>query len=164
MLTHVNHNIDPVYDEHSKILILGSFPSVKSREARFFYGHPRNRFWTVLSALRGESLPCLTEEKRSFLLRNQIAVWDVIESCEIEGSSDSSIRNAVPNALRRILDTAPIECIFSNGALSGRLYARYCLPLTGMEAKVLPSTSPANAAATLDRLLEAWSCINDLLP
>ena len=137
MLNHVVHGIDPVYDQNSEILILGSFPSVKSREACFFYGHPRNRFWPVLAALRREPLPASTKEKRNFLLRNHIAVWDVIESCDIEGSSDSSIRNAVPNNLNLILKTASIRQIYTNGGVSAKLYDKYCLPFTKIPAGLL---------------------------
>lgn len=164
MNNHVIHAIEPVYNSKSRILILGSFPSVKSREVQFFYGHPRNRFWPVLAALRKEPVPQSVLEKRRFLLRNQIAVWDVIESCDITGSSDSSIRNARPNDLNRILAAAPISRIFTNGGVAGKLYDRYCLPLTKKEAEKLPSTSPANAAMSLDALTSVWRCINDFLP
>jgi len=97
MFSQVIHEIPPIYDDHSKVLILGSFPSVKSREGQFFYHHPQNRFWKTLAAVTGQPVPLTIEEKRSFLLGQQIAVWDVIASCEIEGSSDSSIRNVIPN-------------------------------------------------------------------
>lgn len=155
-LTSVVHPIPPLYDENSRILILGSFPSVKSREASFFYGHPQNRFWRVMAAIMGEDVPQATEEKRSFLLRNHIAVWDTIASCEIYGSSDSSIRNVVPHDLRPILQTAKICRIFTNGKTSDRYYRKYCQPLTGREAVCLPSTSPANAAWSLEQLTKAW--------
>lgn len=150
------HNIEPVYDENSKILILGSFPSVKSRETGFFYGHPQNRFWRVVAAVRNEAVPETIAEKKSFLLRNGIAVWDVIKSCDITGSGDSSIKNAVPNDISVILKTAPIERIFCNGATSYKLYKRFLEPETGMTAVKLPSTSPANAAYSLDRLIDEW--------
>mgnify|MGYP005784774261 FL=1 len=150
------HNIQPVYDENSKILILGSFPSVKSREKGFFYGHPQNRFWRVVAAVRNEAVPETTAEKKAFLLRNGIAVWDVIKSCDITGSGDSSIKNAVPNDISVILKTAPIERIFCNGAASYKLYKRFLEPETGMAAVKLPSTSPANAAYSLDRLIDEW--------
>ena len=150
------HNIQPVYDENSKILILGSFPSVKSREKGFFYGHPQNRFWRVVAAVRNEAVPQTIAEKKSFLLRNGIAVWDVIKSCDITGSGDSSIKNAVPNDISVILKTAPIERIFCNGATSYKLYKRFLEPETGMAAVKLPSTSPANAAYSLDRLIDEW--------
>ena len=150
------HNIEPVYDENSKILILGSFPSVKSRETGFFYGHPQNRFWRVVAAVRNEAVPEMIAEKKAFLLRNGIAVWDVIKSCDITGSGDSSIKNAVPNDISVILKTAPIERIFCNGAASYKLYKRFLEPETGMTAVKLPSTSPANAAYSLDRLIDEW--------
>ena len=157
------HTISPVFDIHSRILILGSFPSVKSRETQFFYGHPQNRFWRVLAALTGEPLPLSIAEKKEFLLENRIAVWDVIQSCEITGSSDSSIRNVVPNDLSRILCAAPVRRIFTNGRTAGRLYDKYCLKDTGRPALCLPSTSPANAACSLDRLLTAWDAVRAAL-
>jgi putative pyruvate formate lyase activating enzyme len=159
-LTHIVHPFGPVYDETSRVLILGSFPSVKSREMAFFYGHPRNRFWKVASAVRGEAVPSGIEEKRAFLLRNHIALWDVIHSCDIHGSSDSSIRNAVPNDLMPILRSAPIEMIYCNGAASWNLYEKYIRPAAGIPAVRLPSTSPANAAFSLDDLIKKWRRIN----
>lgn len=155
----VKHNIDPVYDARSRVLILGSFPSVKSREGHFFYHHPQNRFWRVLAALAEEAVPQSIEEKKTFLIRNHIAVWDVIESCDIEGSSDSSIKNVTANDLSRILEAAPVGQIFCNGAASYRLYEKYCRAATGRTAVKLPSTSPANAAASLERLIEAWQVV-----
>ena len=155
----IYHPIEPVYDSQSRILILGSFPSVKSREAMFFYGHPQNRFWKVAAAVFGCPIPQTIEEKRSFLLTNGIAVWDVIASCEIEGSSDSSIRNVTPNDLSRILNAAPVEQIFVNGKTALKYYEKYLRPVTGREAICLPSTSPANAAWNLEKLTEAWSII-----
>lgn len=159
-MSRVIHEIPPVYDKNSRILILGSFPSVKSREGQFFYHHPQNRFWRVLSAVTGQPAPGSVEEKKRFLLEQKIAVWDVIASCEIEGSSDSSIRNVVPNDLRELLQTADIRQIYTNGAAADRLYQKYMLPLTGRRAIRLPSTSPANAAFSLDRLTAEWSVIN----
>lgn len=153
------HPIDPVYDKNSKVLILGSFPSVKSREAMFFYGHPQNRFWKVLAAVFDEKLPQTTEEKRMLLLRNGAALWDVIASCEIEGSSDSSIKNVVPNDLTEILASADIGQIFVNGKTALKYYNKYLKELIGKEAICLPSTSPANAAWKMDSLIEAWSII-----
>ena len=158
-LTRIEHPIPPTWDARSEVLILGSFPSVKSRESGYFYGHPQNRFWRLLALLYGESCPVGNAGKRAFLLRHRLAVWDVIASCEISGSSDSSIRNAVPNDIRVILDGAEIRQICCNGQLSFRLYNRLLLPATGREALCLPSTSPANAAWTIDRLLGAWSVI-----
>lgn len=150
------HTIEPVFDENSKILVLGSFPSVKSREVNFFYGHPRNRFWKVVSSVIGEESPVTTEEKKAFLLRNNIAVWDVIKSCDIEGSSDSSIKNVTPNNLNVILEKADIKQIFANGNTAYKLFLKYN---SGMDAVKLPSTSPANAAFNLERLVESWSVL-----
>lgn len=150
------HEIAPVYDEQSRILILGSFPSVKSREGRFFYHHPQNRFWKVLASVLECPVPENIEEKKKMLLEHHVAVWDVIASCEIEGSSDSSIKNVVPNDLGRILSCAPVEKIFTNGATAWKMYNRYTKPVTGREAVKLPSTSPANAAWSVERLAEEW--------
>ena len=159
----LHHPIPPVFDEHSRVLILGSFPSVKSREAQFFYGHPQNRFWRVLAALFGEGAGETPAEKTAFLLRHNIALWDVIASCEIEGSADSTIANAAPNDLSAILNTAKIIQIFTNGKTADRLYRRCLLEKTGIEAVCLPSTSPANAAWTTDRLIEAWRVVRQAL-
>lgn len=153
------HNIPPLYDEHSRVLVLGSFPSVKSREARFFYGHPQNRFWRVVSAVVGEKCPVTTEEKKELLLKNGIAVWDVIKSCEITGSSDSTIKNAVPNDLSEIFAAANIEAVFCNGKASYLMYRKYQEKQTGRTAELLPSTSPANAVYGIERLIEEWSKI-----
>ena len=150
------HTIAPVYDENSRILILGSFPSVKSREAAFFYGHPQNRFWRVLAAVLGEEAPQTAAEKKSLLLRHGVALWDVIASCDIAGSSDASITNVVPNDLSRILDAAPVRRIFCNGGTSYACYKKYCRAKLGREAVQLPSTSPANARWTKEKLVEAW--------
>lgn len=153
------HPFPPTWNRESEILILGSFPSVKSREMAYFYGHPQNRFWKVMSVLFDENIPETKEGRRAFLLRRHIAAWDVIASCRITGSSDSSIRDAEVNDLRPILEGAPIRQIFTNGKTADRLYQRYTLPLTGRPAVCLPSTSPANAAWSLERLTEAWSVI-----
>ena len=150
------HPIPPLYDADSRILILGSFPSVKSREAMFFYGHPQNRFWPLLARLFDESVPQSIPEKRELALRHNIALWDSIHSCTITGSSDSSIRDVVPNDLSVILDNSRVERIFCNGATSHRLYTKYIFPLTRIEAVKLPSTSPANAAFGMDRLGDKW--------
>lgn len=157
-----DHNIEPVYDENSRILILGSFPSVKSRETRFFYGHPQNRFWRVIAAVKGESVPETVEQKKALLLRNGIAVWDVIKSCDITGSGDSSIKNAVPNDVSAILDGSSVSGIFCNGGTAYALYKKLIQKNTGKEAVRLPSTSPANAAWSLERLIDAWKIINDI--
>lgn len=162
-LIHVEHPFDPVWDCESKILILGSFPSVKSREQMFFYGHPRNRFWTVVSILLKVEEPVTTEEKRAMLLNNRIALWDVISSCDIYGSSDSSIKNAVPNDIGFIIKNSKIKRIFTNGATADKLYKKYILPATGIEAMRLPSTSPANAAKSVDELVKEWAITVDSL-
>ena len=153
------HPIPPVFDRNSRILVLGSFPSVKSREANFFYGHPQNRFWKVTAAVFGETVPVSVEEKKAFLLRNRIAVWDVIHSCDITGSSDASIRNVVPNDLSVILDAADIRTIFVNGKTAERYYRQYTEPRTGRPAVCLPSTSPANAVWSVEKLAAAWQTI-----
>lgn len=152
----IRHPIEPVYDADSKILILGSFPSVKSRESGFFYGHPQNRFWRVLAAVTGQEAPQTIEEKKDFLLKNHIAVWDVIQSCTITGSSDSSIKDVVANDLTQILDSTEIGQIYVNGRKAEQLYQKYIYPKTGIKAVCLPSTSPANAAWNLERLVDVW--------
>ena len=154
------HPIPPIYDEDSKILILGSFPSVRSREEGFFYGHPQNRFWKVTSAVFGDDIPHTVAEKKAFLLRNQIALWDVIGSCDIVGSADSSIRNVTANDLNLILGHADIRQIYVNGQTAYKYYLKFSEKVTGRSAICLPSTSPANAAWTVERLIEAWSCVN----
>lgn len=154
--TRASHGFGPVYDEKSRILILGSFPSVKSREEGFFYGHPRNRFWKILAAVCNETEPVTIEEKRQFLLEKGIALYDVIEECEIVGSSDSSIRNVVPANLNQILERSQIRGVFTNGRLAGKLYRKYQEPLTGLPCVELPSSSPANAAFSLEKLIEIW--------
>lgn len=158
----VSHPIPPVFDRNSKVLILGSFPSVKSREAQFFYGHPQNRFWKVTSAVLGVQEPHTIEEKKAFLLSHGIAVWDVIASCDITGSSDSSIKNVVPNDLSQILKVADIRTIFVNGKTAEKFYNKYVKDVIGREAVCLPSTSPANAAWSLERLTEAWEQLINL--
>lgn len=157
--TQITHLIPPVYDSRSEVLILGSFPSAKSRAAAFFYGHPQNRFWRVLAAVCEESVPVTAEEKTALLLRRHIALWDVIASCTIEGSSDSSIRDVVPNDLRPILAASGLRRIFVNGKTAAKLYAKYIEPELGIPAVCLPSTSPANAAWSMERLIDAWNVI-----
>ena len=152
----VEHPIRPVYDKNSKILILGSVPSVKSREANFFYGHPQNRFWKVLATVFDVKTPSTVEEKRAFLLEHGVAVWDVIKSCDIVGSSDSSIKNVVPNDLREILNSADIRQIFVNGKTAEQYYKKYIEKEIGRKAICLPSTSPANAAWNVERLVTEW--------
>lgn len=152
------HTIDPVYNKNSHILILGSFPSVKSRETGFFYGHPQNRFWKVVSAVTGAECPQTIEEKKRFLLNNNIAVWDVIHSCDIEGSSDSSIKNVTPNDLSVILKKAEIKQIFTNGNTADKLFRKYNPDKIAVK---LPSTSPANAAYSLEKLIEQWKVMKN---
>ena len=158
-MQHLEHPFPPLYDAQSRVLILGSFPSVKSREAAFFYGHPQNRFWRVLARLLDCPVPQTIDEKSALLHARHIALWDVIASCNIEGSSDSSIKNVEPTDIRKILAAADIKQVIANGNKAGSLYKKYQLPLTGMEAVTLPSTSPANAAWKFERLCEAWTQI-----
>ena len=155
-MQHIEHPFPPVVDENCNILILGSFPSVKSRVNGFFYGHPRNRFWKVLAAVFNEEAPVDIAAKKAFLLRHHIAIWDVISSCDIEGSSDASVKNAVPVDITHITSVARIGCIICNGSLAQKLYQRHLQPIVGLNAIVMPSTSPANAAWSLDRLTATW--------
>ena len=153
------HPIPPTYDENSRILILGSFPSVKTREMGYFYGHPQNRFWKVVSALFQEEIPMTIEARHAFLLRHRIALWDSIHQCRIIGSSDSSIHDVIPNDLRPILSAAAIRQIYCNGRKSWEMFHKYIEPEIGRTAAILPSTSPANAAWSLEKLTDAWSVI-----
>ena len=159
MLQHVEHGFGPVYDKESRILILGSFPSVKSREQAFYYGHPQNRFWKVLVALENTEVPQTVEDKKVWLHAHHIAVYDVIEACDIEGSSDSSIRNVTPADIHTIIAESNISHIFTNGKLAGKLYRRYQAKTCDLPMTELPSTSPANAAYSLDKLIAAWQDI-----
>ena len=153
------HPFPPLFDKNSKVLILGSFPSVKSREQLFFYGHPQNRFWNVISAVMSADTPLTIEEKKNFLYANSIALWDVIASCDITGSSDSSIKNVVANDLTEILKTADIKQIFVNGKTAYKYYNKYIRDNIGRDVICLPSTSPANAGWNIDRLVEAWKTV-----
>ena len=153
------HNFPPLFDENSEILILGSFPSVKSREQQFFYGHPQNRFWRVLAAILECEVPQTIEQKREMLLQNKIALWDVLKSCEIEGSSDSSIKNAVPNDILHILENSRVEKIFVNGKTAQKYYDKFLKSTLNIEATSLPSTSPANASFSFEKLIENWKVI-----
>lgn len=157
--TEIVHPIPPLFDENSHTLILGSFPSVKSREAMFFYGHPQNRFWKLMALLFGEEEPTSVEEKKRLILSHHLALWDSIHSCVITGSSDSSIKNVVPNDLSVILDNSKIERIFCNGAASHKMYMKYIFSQTNIPAVKLPSTSPANAAFSLQRLAQEWEAV-----
>lgn len=160
---HHTHIFEPVCDRNSRILILGTFPSVKSRETRFYYGHPQNRFWKVLAGLMGKTVPATIEDKKLFLADSRIAVWDVIESCDITGSSDSSIKNVVPADIKGLLDRTDIRRIYANGGAAGKLYRKFVQDTCGREIEVLPSTSPANAAYSLERLIQEWSRITEVL-
>ena len=157
------HKFEPVFDNNSRILILGTFPSVKSREMNFYYGHPRNRFWTIMAQILGENVPETIEDKKAMLLRNGIALWDVCEKCDVTGSSDSSIKNVVPVDIKRITDNADIVKIFANGNTAGKLYDKYLKDITGMDINVLPSTSPANAAFQMEQLKDRWNIIKEVL-
>lgn len=155
----ITHPFPPLFDENSHTLILGSFPSVKSREAMFFYGHPQNRFWKLIARLFDEEVPTTIEDKSSLILRHNLALWDSIHSCTITGSSDSSVRDVVPNDIGEVISGSKIDRVFCNGALSHKMYMKYIYPTTGLKAYKLPSTSPANAAFSLERLESEWSVI-----
>lgn len=150
------HPLDPIFDEHSILLILGTFPSVKSREANFYYANPQNRFWKVLCAILDEESPKTIDEKRKMLLKHRIALWDVVHSCDILGSSDSSIQNVIPNNIRQLIAKTSITTIYANGAKAMELYRKHCQSEIGLPITLLPSTSPANASMTLLRLIERW--------
>ena len=154
---HVSHGFDPVFDERSRVIILGSFPSVLSRRNDFYYGNPQNRFWRVMARCLGEACPQSIPEKRAMLLAHGIALWDVIASCDIRGSSDASIRNVTPVDLGRVTRVARLRSVLCNGTTAGRLYHRWLETQTNMPAEVLPSTSPANSAWRLERLVARWN-------
>ena len=158
----LKHTFAPVFDAESKILILGSFPSVKSRENNFFYGHPQNRFWKVMANVLDWKVPTTIEEKREMLLNNYVAVWDVIASCSIVGSSDTSIKDVVVNDFSRILENSKVERIYVNGGKAYELYHKYAEKVTGIQAVKLPSTSPANAAWSLEKLTKTWKEIIEI--
>jgi len=153
------HPIPPLYNEESQTLILGSFPSVKSREAAFFYGHPQNRFWSVIAEIFGADNPVTVEEKKELILSNKLALWDVIAECEIEGSADSTITDVTANDLSIILESSKVKRIFVNGKTAEKYYNKYTYPKTGIKAICLPSTSPANAAWSIEKLVEKWKII-----
>ena len=156
---HISHPIPPVWNKNSRVLILGSFPSVKSRENGFFYGHRQNRFWKVLAAVFDSPVPETIEEKKQLLLENNIALWDVIAACDITGSADSSIRNVKPNDILPIIMKSKITTVFVNGNTAAKLYEKYLFPETKIKATFLPSTSPANAKYSLKMLVERWKVI-----
>ena len=155
----MKHPFGPLYSRESRVLILGSFPSVRSREQHFFYGHPQNRFWKVISVLFHQDIPTTIEQKKELILGNRLALWDVVASCDIRGSSDASIREVQANDLSIILNQCPIRLICCNGKTSWSLYEKLIRPAVGREAVCLPSTSPANAQWSLERLEEAWGVI-----
>ena len=159
----ITHAFDPVFDSESRILVLGTMPSPKSRELGFYYSHPRNRFWPVLAKIFGENLPETPEERKNFALRNKIALWDVLKECDIEGASDSSIKNAVPNDLSVILNIAEIKAVFATGATAAKLDKKFIEPETKNPAIALPSTSPANAKVKFEELCEEYKRILDYL-
>ncbi len=161
--THIVHTFEPVFNKQSRVLVLGSLPSVKSREQGFYYGHAQNRFWKVVAALMQKPLPETTGQKKQLLLESRIAVWDVVQECDIIGSSDASIRNVTPTDLKRILDSCDIRAVFANGAAAAKLYEKFQKPLTKRDVITLPSTSPANAAWSLERLLDRWSALLEYL-
>lgn len=146
------HTLKPIFDKNSKILILGSFPSVKSRENMMYYSHPQNRFWKVLSILFDEEIL----DRKEFVLKHNIALWDVIESCEIDGSSDSSIRNVIPNDIALILNNSQVSCIFTTGRKAYDLYNKYIKKNLGIDVYLLSSTSPANASKKLEDLVDEY--------
>jgi len=162
MLNHMNqleevtHTLEPIFDCESKILILGTFPSVKSREGNFYYHNPKNRFWHVLAEVFSEKTPETILEKEDFLHRNHIAIWDVVKSCQIKGSDDSSISNVVPNDFAVVLNDSNITKIYSNGGKAADLFEKYCYEQTGIKIEKIPSTSPANAAYSLAKLVQIW--------
>lgn len=160
-MSHITHPFPPLFNKDSEVLILGSLPSVKSREQMFFYGHPQNRFWKLIAKIFDEEVPQTIEEKKALLERNHIALWDAIYSCDIEGSSDASIRNVTPTDLRPIIEGSKVKRIFCNGKTSWKYYHKYQEKELGIEAFALPSTSPANAAWNLERLAEAWQVIKE---
>ena len=160
---HIEYPWEPLFDDRSRVLILGTMPSPKAREVGFFYGHPHNRFWPVMGRLFGEETPMGTEARRAFALKHHLALWDVLASCDIKGASDASIRNPVPNDLNRIFSAAPIQGVFTTGTKATDLYRRLCEPLFGRPTCGLPSTSPANAAMSLDKLVDRYRVILDAL-
>lgn len=158
-MNRTEHPFEALYSPHSRVLILGSFPSVKSREQMFYYGHPQNRFWRVIAAIFEQPVPVSIEEKKALILNHGLALWDSIASCEITGSSDASIRAVKVNDISGLLRCCDIEAIYCNGRKSHEWYSRLIQPVTLREAVCLPSTSPANARWSLERLVEAWSVI-----
>ena len=162
-MSHEIHNIPPVYNDNSRVLILGSFPSRKSREDTFFYAHPRNRFWQIIAAICGESTPITVSEKRALLLAHGIALWDVCAECDIHASSDAAIKNVVPNDIPSLISKTKVTHIFTNGMTADNLYNKLVLPVTKIHATRLPSTSPANASQTAETLYQQWKMIKEFI-
>ncbi len=152
----IEHPFAPVFASDSRVLVLGTFPSVKSRENAFYYGHPQNRFWRLLAALFDTDIPITIPQKKHLLLQHHIALWDVLASCDITGSADSSIQRPVPNDIGTLLAQTSVHTLYANGQTAAALYRRWCEPQTGKPIIALPSTSPANAAWTLEKLISAW--------
>lgn len=159
----VYHVFPPLYNENSKILILGTIPSPKSRENGFYYSHPQNRFWRVMASVFDTDIPKSIDEKSTLMLRNNIALWDVLESCEISGAEDSSIKSEKPNDLNLIIKNTQVHTIFTTGKKAFALYNKYCLCSTNIQAVRLPSTSPANCAVSLDKLIEEYRIIKEMI-
>lgn len=159
----VYHEFLPLYNKESRVLILGTIPSPKSREQGFYYGHPRNRFWKTLAGIFGETEPKTIEEKKKLALEHHVALWDVLASCRIDGASDASIKQAVPNDMRVILEQADIRAIFTTGTKATALYRKYCEPMCHVPCIGLPSTSPANCRIKDEDLLEAYKNIKEYL-
>lgn len=153
---YVTHTFAPVFDSSSRVLLLGTMPSPKSREEGFYYGHLRNRFWKVMGEVLGEDMPLTIEEKKKMLLAHKVAVWDVLKSCEIRGADDGSIKNPAANDMSIVLDAAPIQAVFATGQKAAALYRKYCEPYTGVQIRQLPSTSPANCGMKYETILEFY--------
>ena len=155
----VIHPLEPVYDHNSRILILGTMPSVKSREAGFYYMHPQNRFWPVLAEVLGEPAPTSLVARRELALRRGVALWDVLASCEIDGSLDGTIRNPVSNDFSGLLACSRIRAIFTTGKKAADLYRRLVRDAVGMDCIPLPSSSPANRNLSDSAIREAYRSI-----
>ncbi len=148
------HTIPPFYNPDSKVLILGSFPSVKSREEGFYYAHPQNRFWKVLANIFNEEIT----DKKAFLKKHQIALFDVCASCEIKGSSDASIKKVIPNDIKKLIEESEIKVILLNGKTATNLFKKMIKDIK-IPTISLPSTSPANATYSLDKLIKEYEII-----
>ena len=154
--THVTHEFPALYDHESRVLLLGSIPSPKSREMAFYYGHPQNRFWKVMATVLGESVPETIAQKKAMLKKHHVALWDVLDSCTIVGASDTSIEDPVPNNIKELVKKSKVSRIFCTGATAYNLYQKFCAKEVGIDAVKLPSTSPANCAVSLEKLVEAY--------